>query len=335
MPYGGTTPEQDKKIERCVAKKVKGGMEKTKAIKICKSSVLGKEKTPKLIENVRISFNAPLTSEAIGKDNNSRKIAGMAVPAQESRNGRAYKLEDLNKAKFNGKPYAEGIMLNMGLNHSEDVTDIVGKWKPIFNDAGIAFEGMVYNTGKYPYITDMLDKKLWESVSVEMMADLIEEDGGVFAKNQDILGLDFVKHPGLPDANVGIAEAFEKAVKESSIQIDEPEAEHPEGDENMEKEEIMVKEEEEKQEEEEPKEEVPEEKSEEPEPEAPSTDNKETETLIKKTLEKVEELSKDVKKLKETPKSKGKVTEKSEPEISLVKERAGGKMNIYSEEILY
>jgi len=38
MPYGGTTPEQDKKIERCVAKKVKGGMEKTKAIKICKSN---------------------------------------------------------------------------------------------------------------------------------------------------------------------------------------------------------------------------------------------------------------------------------------------------------
>jgi len=164
-----------------------------------------------------------------------------------------------------------------------------------------------------------------------MMADLVEEDGGVFAKNQDILGLDFVKHPGLPDANVGIAEAFEKAVKESLVQSDEPEVEAPEGDENMEKEKIMVKEEEDKVE----QEEVPEVPEEIVEPEAPSVDYKETEALIKKTLEKVEELSMDVKKLKETPKSKGKVTEKSEPEVSLIMEKKGGMTNIYSEEILY
>jgi len=290
--------------------------------------------TPKTIENVRVSFNAPLIVETAGKDNNLRKIAGMAVPAQESRNGRTYKLEDLNKAKFNGKPYAEGIMLNMGLNHSEDVTDIVGKWQPTFNDTGVSFEGTVYNTGKYPWITDMLDKKLWESVSVEMMSDLVEEDGTIFAKNMDILGLDFVKHPGLPDANVGIAEAFEKAVKESSIQIDEPEAKQPEGDENMAEEKIMVKEEDEKQEEE--KEEVPEEKSEEPEPEPekPAEEDK-SEALIKKTLDEVQALSKEVKKLKETPKSKGKVTEKSEPEMKLVMEKSGGKTNIYSDEFVY
>jgi hypothetical protein len=40
MPYGGTTPEQDKKIERCVAQLVAGGRPKNEAIPICKKSVL-------------------------------------------------------------------------------------------------------------------------------------------------------------------------------------------------------------------------------------------------------------------------------------------------------
>jgi len=289
--------------------------------------------TPRIIENVRISFRAPLdVTELASKDSNSRKITGMAVPAQKSRNGRTFKLEDLKKAKFNGKPYSEGIMINMGLNHSDDVTDIVGKWNPVFNDGGIAFEGMVYNTGKYPWITDMLDKKLWDSVSVEMMADLVKEDEVVYVKNQDILGLDFVKTPGLPDASVGIAEAFEKAIGASLVQTNEHSAEEiHKGDEKMEKEKIEVKEEEKQ---EEVQEEVKEEEKEEPKPEI-AEEKQESDPLIKETAEKVEELSKAVKKLKESPKSKGKVTQETEPEIVLKIEKKDGKVNIYSEEFLY
>jgi hypothetical protein len=40
MPYGGTTPEQDKKIERCVAQLVAGGRPKSEAIPICKASIM-------------------------------------------------------------------------------------------------------------------------------------------------------------------------------------------------------------------------------------------------------------------------------------------------------
>lgn len=40
MPYGGTTPEQDAKIERCIVSLMKQGRDKVTAIKICKNSVL-------------------------------------------------------------------------------------------------------------------------------------------------------------------------------------------------------------------------------------------------------------------------------------------------------
>lgn len=44
MPYGGTTPEQDKKIEECVNELISKGHKKESAIAICKSSILGKKK---------------------------------------------------------------------------------------------------------------------------------------------------------------------------------------------------------------------------------------------------------------------------------------------------
>lgn len=47
MPYGGTTPEQDKKIERCVAQVMAGGRDKASAIAICKASILKGDATAK------------------------------------------------------------------------------------------------------------------------------------------------------------------------------------------------------------------------------------------------------------------------------------------------
>lgn len=44
MPYGGTTPEQDARIERCVTKKVREGVDKVRAIRICKASILKADK---------------------------------------------------------------------------------------------------------------------------------------------------------------------------------------------------------------------------------------------------------------------------------------------------
>jgi len=42
MPYGGTTSEQDKKIERYI-RDLKGNYTKVQKIKICKASILGKK----------------------------------------------------------------------------------------------------------------------------------------------------------------------------------------------------------------------------------------------------------------------------------------------------
>lgn len=44
MPYGGTTPAQDVKIESCVAKLMAKGHDKVTAIRICKAAQLNKGK---------------------------------------------------------------------------------------------------------------------------------------------------------------------------------------------------------------------------------------------------------------------------------------------------
>lgn len=44
MPYGGTTPAQDARIERCVTKLQAKGADKTQAIRICKASILKADK---------------------------------------------------------------------------------------------------------------------------------------------------------------------------------------------------------------------------------------------------------------------------------------------------
>jgi hypothetical protein len=40
MPYGGTSPVQDARIERCVTQLVNKGQNKVSAIRICKAAIL-------------------------------------------------------------------------------------------------------------------------------------------------------------------------------------------------------------------------------------------------------------------------------------------------------
>lgn len=40
MPYSGTTPAQDARIERCVAHLMAQGKDKVAAIRICKAAIL-------------------------------------------------------------------------------------------------------------------------------------------------------------------------------------------------------------------------------------------------------------------------------------------------------
>jgi|GEM_PF-5498604 len=73
MPYGGTTPEEDRKIERCVETLMREkGYDKVTAIKICKAAVLKlrKEKDEKeeidekdqevIAENVFLKFDGTI-----------------------------------------------------------------------------------------------------------------------------------------------------------------------------------------------------------------------------------------------------------------------------------
>lgn len=44
MPYGGTSPAQDARIERCVTRLVASGKDKVTAIRICKAAILKADK---------------------------------------------------------------------------------------------------------------------------------------------------------------------------------------------------------------------------------------------------------------------------------------------------
>lgn len=284
---------------------------------------------PKVIENVSFNIQAPISIvESISNDDNTQKIKGMALPAQESRNGRIYAIEDIKTARFAGKPFVEGKELLIGLDHTESVTDNVGKWTPMFEDNGISYNGVAFNTGKHPYIVDMIKKGLMPFVSIEAMADLVTEDEKVFAKNLDILGFDFVKHPGMPDASSTMAEAFEKANKDVPIKKET-------GDKMTEE---VIKQEEVK-----PVEKPIETKEEKVEKVETKAEIKvEEPSAIDKAFEKLEEqskiiseLSKEVKELKEKPKSKGIVTEKTKPSMNIVMKEGKKGMDIYSEDILY
>jgi hypothetical protein len=48
LPYGGTTPEEDAKIEKCVNAMLSEGRttDKTQAIRICKAQTLKERKAP-------------------------------------------------------------------------------------------------------------------------------------------------------------------------------------------------------------------------------------------------------------------------------------------------
>lgn len=136
------------------------------------------------------------------QESGSRKIKGTMLKATTSRNGRTYTMENIEKARFSSD--------TISLNHTEDVTDNIGTFKPNLSKDGIEFEAVIYNTGKHPYVTDMIDKGLIKFTSIEAIAgELVKEDGQTVAKDLDITGLGLVKTPGIPEATFAIAEAFE------------------------------------------------------------------------------------------------------------------------------
>lgn len=170
----------------------------------------GKKEGAEVLINERIKFSVPFVVESLEakegetsiEEASCRKIKGTMLKATTSRNGRTYTMENIEKAKFSGD--------TISLNHTEDVTDNVGTFKPSLTKDGVDFEAVVYNTGKHPYVTDMIDKGLIKFTSIEAIAgELVNEGDQMIAKDIDITGLGLVKTPGIPEATFAISEAFE------------------------------------------------------------------------------------------------------------------------------
>ena len=218
IPYGGTTPAQDAKIEKMVdsmmndpnfkKKYPDAKKRKSHAIAIAKSKVMGKEGL--VLENVPFEFSVPFLSESLAEgDTTSRKVKGRLLYDTTSRNKITYEAKEINEATFNGAPYDESTELTMSINHTDDVMDNVGLWKPIRSDGNVDFEAKVYNTHKHPNVTEMLDKKLIRFVSVEAIAKKLVDSGDSYkAEGLDITGMGIVKTPGIIGASAALAEAF-------------------------------------------------------------------------------------------------------------------------------
>lgn len=214
MPYGGTTPAQDKKIERCVKQvmadpkfKPKKGSKKSAAVAVCKSRIMGEGR---ILENVPLKFTAEITESLIDtKKPDERKVNGTLLLATTSRNGITYEIDEINKASFNGRPYTGKMEMTASLNHTDDVTDNVAIWHPVLNEGKLDYVAKVFNTQKHPYVTELLDKGLIRHVSLEALASHLEESKDkIIARGLDITGMGFVKTPGVKEVTLAIAEAF-------------------------------------------------------------------------------------------------------------------------------
>lgn len=191
----------------------KGGKSHVGEVKKKKEGVLG------FAERVR--WCSDVITEALADRKDMVKIRGTAIKARESRNGVTYEMAELSKAKpsLMGKTIA--------LNHSENAEDTVGIIEDVQETIdGLEYSGIAHNTGRHPYIIELLQKGLIRHVSIEATAPQIEEkEGRKIARNLEFLGLAFVRHPGIPEASAGIAEALEKMDDEDWEVDDTDEAE--------------------------------------------------------------------------------------------------------------
>ena len=248
----------------------------------------------------KLKFSVPFiveTSEVKEGENitEARKIKGTMLKATTSRNGRTYEMKEIEKAKFSSN--------TISLNHTEDVTDNVGTFKPVLTNDGIDFEAVIYNTGKHPYVTDMIDKGLIKFTSIEAIAgEMVREGDKDIAKDLDITGLGLVKTPGIPEATFAVAEAFENEGDKMETEKETP-----------------------------------------PAPISVTLDSKEivesiktlTDSITRTQAEQVEALKTEIKSLKES-KSKGIVTEERKPPFKLKMETMkDGLKEFYSPEFLY
>jgi len=268
------------------------------------------------MKNKIFNFCTNLTTEEMDRNEKKDeiKIEGVMIKAKMSRNGVTYPLKELHDARVSGNTISVG--------HDEDVRQNVGFYRVIPSEDGLNYEGVIKNTEYNPGIVDMIQKGLVKHVSIEAIAQEVEEDGeDIIVKGLDFTGLGLVKTPGFAEASVAIAEAFNKEKAELT---------KLKGEEMAEEDKKTPEEKEEKEETPKPKEESYKPVVEEIKKLAEKLDAQ------KELVEKIDALEK---KLDEKEESKGKVTETADaPKYKLVKINNAyrpGKVDFYAEDPEY
>src|SRR3990167_3310797 len=220
MPFGGTTSGQDKKIDSCVMsmmadKKFAAGMDgdkrKSKAIAICKSSVMGKKEDAD-INRVVFEYHVPIDNRIIETTTEGKEflIAGTAITETTSRNGRTYVAEELQKAA----PGLAGKKLLK--DHNNSVDSIVGRVKEAYYDSrdnSIKFRAKIVDE----HMQKLIKSGVLDTVSIGANAESVEEiekDGQTLhvMRGLEFMELSLVAVEGVPQAT--FAMVAEKLVTE-------------------------------------------------------------------------------------------------------------------------
>jgi len=216
MPYGGTTPAEDAKIERCVADVTPTLTQysdpkekKSHAIAICKSRIMKKE---------GLWYKRPIICEE--KEFGGEKktyIIGNAIEVGISRNKVKYTADELASAARTliGKP----LLLNHGDN---DVRNIVGKIiDATFENNGVPFRAEL-DPNEHTIISKVKGGFI-NSVSIGAdYKDIYEDNDGIkHPKGLEFLELSLVPVPGVPNATISqvIEERYElKKLEEENME---------------------------------------------------------------------------------------------------------------------
>ncbi len=217
MPFGGTTPEQDKKIDRCVNNLTTKGRKRSSAIAICKASVIGKESVEDIIKRLeggdkmkKNTFNESLAFSvqegSINEDKRTVRVCALAPCI--SANDRYYSpaiVESVSGTLKGKKSYADHDM--------RDVEHLIGKIVgesfvdgKLFADIKLSKRGIAGDT--WEKIKDGTIDSV--SIAANGKAKEVEIDGRTVTEVTElkIKSVDFVPEGGIKDAKV--MQVFEK-----------------------------------------------------------------------------------------------------------------------------
>jgi hypothetical protein len=208
MPYGGTTPQEDEKIERCVADLVAKGKEKSSAIAICKASIMKKQED--------FTLQTPIMESSF--DESKMTVEACVLAPCISGNKRYYSPSIVEKAAnqlIGLKSYAD--------HDSRSVKNTIAKISSARFENGKAYATFkfskardiaesIFTRVKEGIITDVSIAASGATQRVKMNEEWVDEVTDI-----KVHSVDFVSEGGVPDAKV--TQVFESnAIPETKIE---------------------------------------------------------------------------------------------------------------------